>query len=124
MSGAVNAVVNNLSERLGEVVEVVGPVIKTVGDVSQTVVQETASAGFIYSMVGIGLVVLGFICLMVVYLCSKMGNRSDMRIASLVITLCLGIASVIKGLITIMVSLDKWIAPTKHVVLEVLEKIQ
>ena len=53
MSETVNAVVNNLSDRLSEIAEFVRPAFEAVNAVSVTVVQETSLAGFAYVFLGL-----------------------------------------------------------------------
>lgn len=117
MTGTVNAVVNNLADRFGEMVEVISPI-------SQTVVLETANSGFIYTMVGIGIAGLAVVCLTI--LVWAMNRVTDKILREYIVAgmiICAVIFTFV-GFVLIMVNMNDWFAPTKQVVRELIEKLQ
>ncbi len=123
MSNAVNAVINNLSDRLGDVVEAIGPMVETAGAISTTVVEETSRTGFVYTM--LGLVFLGIAgILSVCFVRESRRPKKEGQSGDACGLFGVGITfSALVGVITIMCSLTHWLAPTKEVIREVIKNI-
>ena len=79
MSEAVNSVVNNLSDKLGEVAEMAGPIFEKMNTISETVMQETVNSGFIYTMVGIGVLGLAAMCVIIAVWIIKSERIADYK---------------------------------------------
>jgi len=123
MSGTVNAVVNNLADRLGEVVEVLNPVVEKVGLISQTLVQETANYGCVYTMFGLCLV--GIACLAVLGIVFSLCRIEDCKLRYATVGWLIGtvIIFTFTGFMFASVNLGDWIAPTKSLFREIVSKI-
>lgn len=124
MSETINGIVNNLADRLSEVAEVTRPAIESVNAISQTVVQETANIGFVYTMVGFG--ILGIACLVI------LGIIYMLRHCNLVdwvqVMFCWLIAAacllIVAGFLVVMINFGDWIAPTKQTIIQVITEIR
>jgi archaellum component FlaG (FlaF/FlaG flagellin family) len=124
MSDTVNAVVNNLADRCGDMAEAIGPVFEIASDISQTVVQETANSGFAYTIVGLGLCCLAAICLATIILIMRLVTNNEARNTLIAILVVGTILCAAVGFTVTMVNLSDWIAPTKQVFREVVSQIQ
>lgn len=116
MNNAVNVVVNNLADKLGEAVE-------TVGTVSRTIVQETAHVGFVYTMIGCALIIVA--CLSIVHpiyvwLYVDEQKKHDGTVCLSIIN---AIICLVAGLATVAASLNDWLAPTREVVRELIQNL-
>jgi hypothetical protein len=123
MQDTVNAVVNNLADRTGDAVSALAPAIDKVGEISQTVIQETTNYGFYGVMMG--LVIIGiaslsclFLALEIRFLRKTDGDREFPTILLTFVTALLGVI----GFIVVGENFQPWIAPTKQVIYEVIEK--
>ena len=124
MKDTINSVVNNIADRFGDATEAVRPAMKSAVNISQTVVQETANSGFAYTMVGLGLFVLIAVCAAVMVWSEKW--LEDRKVVGEIwgsMIACM-IVFAVTGFIVVMCNLNNWIAPTKEVVREIVEKIQ
>lgn len=125
MSSATNTIVNNLADRLGEVAKVMGPAIEKVGVISQKVIQETANSGFVNTMIGLGVVCSAIVFSFILIRIAKSITDDDDMLwvliagASVIVALAIPL-----GLIVIATNINNWIAPTKQVILEIVEHIQ
>ena len=129
MSETINTVVNNLSDRLGEVVEFVRPVIETINAVSIAVVHETALAGGAYVVVGaIAMILTIPLILCSIRACRLLGKAEDERdkekqwgyLCTFVLTLIFGSISLITGIACVLANLGCFLAPTREVLREIM----
>ena len=132
MSETINAVVNNVSDRLGEIVEFVRPVIEAVNAVSITVVQETSLAGFAYVLLGISSIIMGVpfvICsIRAARLSREAGEAGDKGGESsqgciFGWMIALSAVAFIIGIPCVLANLGSWLAPTREVLREVITHI-
>lgn len=123
MSYDVNSVINNLSDRVGDVVEVITPVVESVNSISRTVVVETANSGMIHTVFGLCFFILALVLVFSLVWAAKNIQNKDSRIMA-VIWLIVGIAiSMVIGLSVILQNLEDWMAPTRQVIREVIENL-
>ena len=126
MSEAVDMAINNLSDMTTEFIKVVVHVLETVGRISQTVVWETASCGYIFTMMGLGLCCLAMVCIGAIFFLHTLSVEKknqvfkDVAIGFLIV---FAVAFMFLGMCMMVVNLPNWIAPTKQVVLEVIKTI-
>ena len=113
MDATMNNVVNNLFDKFGEVIKAVEPIMVSVGSISQTVVQETANAGFAYTMIGGGLNCFAH----------RLTTNEGLLERIFGWTIFSGIVFGLIGLICVVCNVQFWIAPTKTVILEVIDKL-
>lgn len=120
MSDTVNAVVNNLAERIGEAADVIGPTLNVIGEISATVVQETARCGFIYTMAGLAFIIIGGFTF---WLSGHITDRKtyEMEIGLLIIV---SVISAIIGILVVLGNMSSWFAPTNSVVHQMIDKFQ
>jgi hypothetical protein len=132
MSETINAVVNNIWDRLNEIVELVKPAVETVNTVSVAVVQETALAGFAYVAIGgISLVLCATFVLGSIRasrLCGKADEEKDEEgqsryLCVLIFMIVLSIISCFAGVACVLANLGSWLAPTREVLREVITHI-
>lgn len=116
MNNVVNAVIDNLADRFGEATEIVGTI-------SQTVVQETATVGFVNTMIGLGLMLIaGFITVVGSRVIRKIQDKNERE----ALTCCTAILSFIAGATGFgigMHNLPIWLAPTREVLREVVKNL-
>jgi uncharacterized BrkB/YihY/UPF0761 family membrane protein len=118
-----NSVVNNLFDQFGAIVKAMEPVVASAASISQTVVQETANAGFTYVMFGMVFLCLTAICGGLCCFADRITEDKDLRLFIHGWTLFGGIVFGLVGFLCVICNIQFWIAPTKTVILEVLNKI-
>jgi len=123
IDGIANSIVNNLADRLGEVVEVLSPVVESANTVARTLVQETTSVGFAYVVVGCGCIVTALlaICSLIVLLRFIGKNSEDIRIVTTTMLIIFACVMFIIGIITMLANIQSWIAPTKGIIRELIQ---
>lgn len=128
ISETINTVVNNVTDRLGEVIEFIKPAIEAVNTVSITVVQETTLAGFAYVVLGIIAIILSILFILCSIQASRLSGRAkevedkgeqsrNECVSGWMIAL--GITSCVIGIACILANLGCWLAPTREVLREV-----
>lgn len=123
MSETVNAVINNVFDRIGEVVQVVEPIIKSVGTISQTVVQETAYTGFVHTVIGFGCCCLAVVFVVVLIFSEKYVKTKEVRETIEWGAILCTILFVLVGPCLILCNLRYWLAPTREIILMTIDKI-
>jgi len=129
MSETINAVVNNIWDRLNEIIELVKPAVETVNAVSVAVVQETAMAGFAYVALGVIALILGIPFILCSIRASRRageaedaGDKGGKARHDCVFgwMIALGIVSCIIGVASTLANLGSWLAPTREVLREIM----
>ena len=132
MSETINAVVNNVSDRLVEIVEFVKPAIEAVNTVSVTVVQETSVAGFAYVALGVIALILGIPFILCSIRASRLSGEADdandkgakaRYDCVFAWMIALSVISFVVGIPCTLANLGSWLAPTREVLREVITHI-
>lgn len=123
IDSAVNTMVNNLFDQLGEVISVMKPVVTSVGSISQTVIQETSNAGFCYVMVGIALCCLAALSYSLFYSTSRLTIDKEEKAFIMGWAVAGAFICGFIGILFVAYNLMCWVAPTKTVILEIIDKI-
>ncbi len=109
-----------MEDTINEILNRIGEVIGKIGDISQTVIQETSNSGLYYTGMGLGLFLIGFLMFLSAPILSKyLKINSD----TYVLLVAPGAIFSFVGITTILVNLQYWIAPTRQVVYEMMNKI-
>lgn len=124
MNETLNSIVNNLSDRFGEVVEATKPIVDGVASVSQTVVLETATTGFVATMCGVGIFSLSIVGFLTIRWALSNVDDKGMREVVVGWSIAGTLLSLVVGVILTMFNIGNWLAPTKNVILEVVGKLQ
>ena len=123
MKDTINAVVNNLSDRLGELSTAVEPVAGKASEIARTVVEETANNGFAYTMFGVFLWLLSVVCVAVIVRVAKCIDDKKIQETVHVLAVVCSVVFAVAGFIIVLSNMSPWMSPTKHVLYEAIRQI-
>lgn len=123
ISDVVNSVINNLADRLDEVVVALSPVVESANAIAHTVVQETMNVGMGYTAMGCGLIGVAVLMVICIIWVVNYVKEKGIREMTLTVLIILSIVIGFIGVVVILANLQDWLAPTKSVIRELVQAL-